>query len=142
MMNDPSDQSFPLMQGGMGVFFVIFLGVIAVSAMVGISRWMSNESSPILTITARAVTKRTNVSRRAGTMGTPGTVGADGVMSGGIPGTSGSTSTTYFVTFEDVASGERHELRMRGHEYGMIAEGDVGTLTYQGTRYQGFSRTT
>ena len=50
-----------------------------------------------------------------------------------------STSTSYYVTFQ-VESGDRMELHMAGHEYGMLVEGDRGKLTFQGTRYLGFER--
>ena len=32
------------------------------------------------------------------------------------------------------------ELPVTGPEYGMLAEGDRGRLTFQGTRYLGFER--
>ena len=44
-----------------------------------------------------------------------------------------------YVTFE-VESGDRMEMNVRGSEYGMLAEGDVGKLTFQGTRYLNFER--
>ncbi len=44
-----------------------------------------------------------------------------------------------FVTFE-LEKGERIELGVKGSEYGMLAEGDRGRLSYQGTRYLGFER--
>ena len=47
--------------------------------------------------------------------------------------------TTYYVTFE-VKSGDRMELPVQGHEYGMLVEGDFGELSFQGTRYLGFER--
>ena len=50
-----------------------------------------------------------------------------------------SHSTTYYVTFQ-VESGDRMELHVAGHEYGMLIEGDRGMLTFQGTRYLGFER--
>ncbi len=50
-----------------------------------------------------------------------------------------STSSTYYVTFE-VASGDRMELHVAGHEYGLLAVGDIGILEFQGTRYLGFQR--
>ena len=37
-------------------------------------------------------------------------------------------------------SGDRLELRMSGREFGTLAEGDKGKLTFQGTRYRGFER--
>lgn len=49
------------------------------------------------------------------------------------------SSTRYYVTFQ-VDSGDRMELPMTGSEYGMLAEGDVGKLTFQRTRYLSFER--
>ena len=108
------------------VFFLI-IGVFLATMIRGIGQWHKNNQSPRLTVEATVVTKRTNVSRHhhhngAGHMGHT------------------STSTTYFVTFQ-VASGARMELRMDGYQYGMLAEGDRGRLTFQGTRYLGFERT-
>ena len=37
-------------------------------------------------------------------------------------------------------SGDRMELQMQGHEFGLLIEGDSGKLTFQGTRYLGFER--
>ena len=107
------------------VFFLI-IGVFLATMIRGIGQWHKNNQSPRLTVEATVVTKRTNVSRHhhhngAGHMGHT------------------STSTTYFVTFQ-VASGDRMELRMDGYQYGMLAEGDRGRLTFQGTRYLGFER--
>lgn len=48
-------------------------------------------------------------------------------------------STSYYATFQ-VESGDRMELHVSGAEYGMLAEGDTGKLTFQGTRYLGFVR--
>ena len=48
-------------------------------------------------------------------------------------------STSYYVTFE-VKSGDRMELAVTGKEYGQMVEGDVGELSFQGTRFLGFDR--
>ncbi|MDQ0970916.1 hypothetical protein QFZ31_000794 [Neobacillus niacini] len=32
------------------------------------------------------------------------------------------------------------ELAVRGSDYGMLAEGDVGELVFQGTRFHSFTR--
>ena len=48
-------------------------------------------------------------------------------------------STSYYVTFQ-VESGDRMELHMAGHEYGLLIEGDKGKLTFQGTRFLNFQR--
>lgn len=50
-----------------------------------------------------------------------------------------TADTSYYVTFQ-VESGDRMELSVNGSEYGMLAEGDEGKLSFQGTRYLGFER--
>ena len=39
-----------------------------------------------------------------------------------------------------VVGGDRMELRLSGTEYGQLAEGDTGRLSFQDTRYLGFER--
>ena len=106
--------------------FVMVFGMFIFIAVKGISQWNKNNHSPRITVDASVVTKRTNVSRHHHHHGT-GHMGHT------------TTSTTYYVTFQ-VESGDRMELRMSGDEYGMIAEGDVGKLTFQGTRFLSFER--
>ena len=50
-----------------------------------------------------------------------------------------TSSTQYFVTFQ-VESGDRIEFRISGTEYGLLADNDSGTLSFQGTRYLSFRR--
>lgn len=50
-----------------------------------------------------------------------------------------SSSTSYYVTFQ-VESGDRIEFLVAEMEYGMLAEGDEGKLTFQGKRFKGFDR--
>ena len=102
--------------------FTLFLGVFAVTFFRGFKQWNSNNHSPRLTVPATVVAKRTNHSRHHGTNGHH------------------HTSTSYYVTFQ-VQSGDRMELHLAGHEYGLIVEGDKGNLTFQGTRFLGFERT-
>lgn len=103
------------------MFFLVF-GMILFTIIRGIGQWNRNNNSPRLTVEASVVSKRGDVSHHhhAGTHAS-------------------HTSTTYYVTFQ-VASGDRMELRVGGSEYGMLAEGDYGELTFQGTRYLGFER--
>lgn len=54
-------------------------------------------------------------------------------------GANNHAHTAHFVTFE-FEGGEREEFSMRGDEYAMLAEGDVGTLQSQGTWFKGFQR--
>lgn len=108
------------------LIFVLVIGFFIVTAVRSLIQWNSNNHSPRLTVDARVVTKRTSVSVHHHHHGS----GA---------GVHHSSSTTYFVTFE-VASGDRMELKVKGNEYGMLAEGDRGQLSFQGTRYLGFAR--
>lgn len=50
-----------------------------------------------------------------------------------------TTSTTYYVTFE-YTNGQRQEFHVDGTQYGLLAEGDKGTLSFQGTRFIDFKR--
>ena len=105
-----------------GIFIVFFL----ITAVKGIRTWNKNNHSPRLTVEATVVAKRQNTNVHHHNTGDNGTMQT-------------STSTAYYVTFQ-VASGDRMELRVNGREYGMMAEGDFGELTFQGTRYLSFER--
>lgn len=117
------------MFGGFPIFFsitfVLVFGVIIFVVIKGISQWNKNNHSPVLIVDARLVAKRTDVSHYHNNTG-------NGAMHT-------STSTTYYATFE-VESGDRLELCVSGYEYGMMAEGDYGRLTFQGTRFKSFER--
>lgn len=115
---------FQLFQVIFTLMFILVFGTIVVTLVREISQWNKNNHSPRLTVGAKVVAKRCNVShRRSGTNGHRHT----------------RTSTSYYVTFE-VESGDRMELHMAGNEYGLLVEGDTGRLTFQGTRYLGFER--
>ena len=119
--------------GGFGMFNIIFtifsllFAVTFILILVRIFRdWNRNNHSPRLTVPATVVAKRTNVSRH---------------RHGGANGHHHHhTSTSYYVTFQ-VESGDRMELHLAGHEYGLLVEGDRGNLSFQGTRFLGFERT-
>ena len=104
------------------VAFVAILGMILVTFVRELSQRNRNNHSPRLTVEAAVVAKRQTFSshRRGGEMHT-------------------TTSTRYFATFQ-VESGDRMELEVDGSDYGMLVEGDIGKLSFQGTRYLGFER--
>ena len=104
------------------LFFAIFVSMI----VKGLSQCIKNNDPPRLTVPATVVAKRTNVSRHHH-------------HHGAGHGMHSSTSTSYYVTFK-VESGDRMELHVEGHEYGLLVEGDKGDLSFQGTRYLGFVR--
>ena len=111
--------------------FVIVIGTILVSAVRGVKTWNKNNASPRLTVAAQVVTKRTEISHHRHQ--------AHGSHHDGMGIGHTTTSTRYYATFQ-VESGDRMELQLSGSEYGMLAEGDQGSLTFQGTRYLGFER--
>lgn len=108
-----------------GVGFVFVFGMIIVQSIRGAKEWNQNNASPILSVSAIVVTKRTNVHHHH--------------HSGGDTMHHASSSMTYYVTFQ-VESGDRMEFKVPGTTYGMLVEGDRGALTFQGTRYKGFER--
>ena len=112
----------------MALFILVFLAILGTFlAMLlrGIGQWSRDNRAPRLTVGALVTAKRTNVShhRHSG--------------AGGVGHT--TRSTTYYATFE-VESGDRMELQLSGQDYGLLAEGDRGYLTFQGSRYLGFER--
>ena len=109
-----------------GAVFLMFLAVFVLIFVTVLRRWHGNNKSPVLTVDASVVTKRTRIS------GTNRGSQLNGH-------THFSNTTYYYVTFE-VESGDRMELAVSGEDYGMLAEGDRGRLTFQGTRYLGFER--
>ena len=116
---DPGfDVTFSIMQVIMLLVFVLVLGSIIVTLIRGVGEWNKNNPSPKLTVPATVVAKRSDVHRGIETM---------------------HTFTSYYVTFQ-VESGDRMEFEVSDMEYGMLAEGDSGELTFQGTRYLNFQR--
>ena len=112
------DSTFPVL------FEIAFFGILAVFIAVairGLLQWNKNNHSPKLSVAARVVSKREDVSHHT----------SDDNMH--------TTYTHYYATFE-VESGDRMEFELRGDEYGLLAEGDLGKLTFQGTRYLSFER--
>ena len=123
------ENGFETMQILVPIVFLVVIGIILTMAVKGIIIWNKNNHSPRLTVDAVIVSKREDVSGHSHNM-----VG----NSTGIHGY--HTYTSYYVTFQ-FDSGDRLEFSIEGTEYGMLAEGDRGKLTFQGTRYLGFERT-
>lgn len=118
---------------GFGVFelmfflvFALVIGVFITGAVRGFRQWNQNNHSPRLTVQARVVGKRADVSHHHHNAGPDHMSHVH-------------SSTSYYVTFQ-VASGDRMEFHVSGQEYGMLIEGDFGDLNFQGTRYLGFVR--
>jgi hypothetical protein len=93
----------------------VFIGVVFVIILVQLGKqvaeWADNNGKPILSATSGSASHDSG----------------------------GTVSTSYYATSE-YDSGQRKEFRLDGGAYGLLVEGDEGTLTYQGTRYHRFER--
>ena len=102
--------------GGFSVLFVIvfllILGMFIFVFVSNIARAARDRASPRLTVQARVVAKRAQVRNHY---------------------------TYYYATFE-VESGDRMELSLDGEDFGLLAEGDSGELTFQGGKFLSFER--
>lgn len=106
--------------------FVVIIGTVLFRAVKGVSEWSDNNQQPVLTVPARMVTKREDVS-------------ISSHHHDDNHHHSTSSSTSYFATFE-FSSGDRKEFEVSESQFGLLVEGDKGSLTFQGTRYKGFQR--
>jgi hypothetical protein len=108
------------------MFFLVF-GIILFNIIRGVVNTVQNASSPIITVDAKVIIKRIEVSTHHHNTGTNSAPHH-------------SSSTYYYVTFE-TEHGERLELKVSGRMYGLLVEGDEGRLIYQGTWFKDFQRT-
>ena len=114
--------------------FILVFGLIIFRVVQGAKTWKKNNDSPVLTVSAKVVTKRSDVNYHH----------HNNNMTNNMPNNTmdmGYSSTDYYVTFE-VPSGDRMEFHVPDVEYGMVTEGDHGNLTFQGTRFLSFERDT
>lgn len=107
------------------LFFAMFAYVLISTIVRQAKQERKNDNSPRLTVDATVVAKRGNTTRHHHH-------GANGHHHH-------TYNNTYYATFQ-FESGDRIELQMAGHEFGLIIEGDKGKLTFQGTRFLGFER--
>jgi hypothetical protein len=107
--------------------FAFVFGTIIMRSVQGAKQWQRNNESPVLTVDATVVAKRGDTHTYHHNTGMNN-------MHHDM-----SSSTTYYATFE-VSSGDRIEFKVSDTEYGMLAEDDMGKVTFQGTRYLGFER--
>ena len=103
------------------IIFVVIFGIILYQIICGIHTWSKNNSAPQEVVPAVLVSKRMKVDHHHSNEG------------------SSSSSTSYYATFQ-LTTGERQEFKIKGREYGLLAEQDQGTLSFQGTRYLSFER--
>ena len=112
------------------VLITLAFGVFGLAVARGIVTWNKNNHCSRITAPAVIVAERTNVIRH-NHVNAGDTTGAHGFHT--------DTHTTYYVSFQ-FESGDRMEFQVYGSEYGMLAEGGEGKLTFRGTRYLSFER--
>ncbi len=108
------------------VGFILVFGMVIFTFINSARQKHQDNISPVLTVPASMVTKRSDVRRS-------------------VSHTSASnmnhvhTYCRYYATFQ-VESGDRMELEVKENIYGLLAEGDHGKLTFQGKRFISFDR--
>lgn len=110
------------------IFVAVFIYVIVANTSIMIksnAERKKNDASPRLTVSAKVVSRRMRVESRHE---------AHRQHMSSI-----YDRTYYYATFE-FESGDRSEFSVSGEEYGVLAEGDEGKLTFQGTRFLSFER--
>lgn len=124
----PFGSGFGLMFAFFPIMFMIVFGVIIFTIIRNISVSMHNSRQPVIPVEAKIVSKRYNVS----------THHQHTTADAASPGFH-TSSTSYYATFE-LNNGERLEFQIPSNEFGLLAEGDFGTLSFQGTKYVSFAR--
>lgn len=124
-MFDVMDSVFPIL---FGLVFCLVMGMFIYAIVHNVKEKRANDAAPVLTVEALVKTKRMD------TYHTSPTYDGDGHRT-----SSGSYHTSYYATFE-VESGDRLELQVSDYEYGQLAEGDQGKLTFQRKRFLQFER--
>jgi hypothetical protein len=114
------------MEAFLTLFFLAFAGIFIFGiVMIGraiygsIAEKQYNDSQPVLTKDVKVTGKRAAVSGGSG---------------------DSAVSTAYYATFEFADNKERLELKLPSRDYGLLAENDLGKLTFQGRRYLEFQR--
>lgn len=93
---------------------LVVVGFIAVLSVIFLGASRSRAMVPVLTVDCHVAGKRA--------------VRADAAV-----------PAAHFVTFE-MSGGDHVEFAVQDAEYSQLAEGDEGSLTYQGVKYLGFER--
>lgn len=121
------DRIFPVV---FSIVFLIVIGGFLYVIIKSLSQFISNQKSPMMVVDAKIVSKRTEIRSSGGSMSTQGSMHHH---------RRGHTYTRYFATFQ-LEDSSRIELQISAKDFGLIAEGDIGRLFHQGTRFHGFDR--
>ena len=109
------------------VMFAVAIVIIAVTGVKGFRQRRANDAAPVQEMAATVSGKRA-----------PGS-SALRPKAAEASGQGCATRTTYYAAFQ-TGDGNRMEFQVSQADYNRLAEGEQGTLTFQGTRYLGFQR--
>ncbi|KRF02425.1 hypothetical protein ASG89_24445 [Paenibacillus sp. Soil766] len=98
------------------LILILVVGIFLSIIMKSLSVWSSNNNAPIQDRFCKVVSKRIQLSGRSSNL---------------------SSNTSYYVTFE-LEDQSRLELWISRQQFGYMVEGDIGNLTFQGTRFKEF----
>ena len=99
-------------------FFCLAVLAAVLGTLAG--RWAKDRLKPRRSVPARLAARRAEVRKRKTSKG--------------------EFTTVHFCAAFETEDGERMEFSVSDDEYGRLAEGERGTLSYQGARYLGFER--
>lgn len=102
------------------LIFAVVIGLFFYILFQAAARQKKNRAAPELVTAAAVVAKREQ-------------------YRGSLNHDSHRVFTRYYATFQ-VSSGDRMELEVPSEEYGLLAEGDVGRLTFRGDQFLRFER--
>ncbi|MEA5027000.1 hypothetical protein SDC9_151390 [bioreactor metagenome] len=122
-----NNSMFGFMTIFISLIFIAVFGLTIIIIIKSLGQVKHNSHSPVLAVGVKVVAKRT-----------------DAGMGGAHPGINNdvyhsAAATWYYITFE-VESNDRLEFSVSALDFGQIAEGDLGKLTFQGTRFIRFER--
>lgn len=112
------------------VFFMV-LGTFIMTIAKGLSTWNKNNHSPRLTVEAAVTAKRIHVTHHRH---------ANAGDVSGAPRLLRTRPPRSILSPSRWKAETGWSFPVSGPEYGMLAEGDTGRLSFQGTRYLGFER--
>ncbi|RXI99480.1 DUF2500 domain-containing protein [Anaerobacillus alkaliphilus] len=104
------------------ILLLIVVAVIVFKIYKGVMDWRRNNKQPILTVNSKVISLRTKKTRSVHNLRDNNPVPTD-----------------YYATFV-IDPSKNVEFQITGKEFNQLAEGDVGKLTFQGTRYHSFER--
>lgn len=107
-----------------GLFFAVVIGGITYQQIQKMRVSARNNTLPILTTSATLVSKRKDIIAQP-----PGI----------NPKNQIAPSTTFFASFR-LPDSQTVEVQVNDVQFATLTEGEVGQITYQGTRFLGFTK--